>query len=265
MTQSAQISPESPRGFRLVVRQGRWGEPTAGCCPGYTQVNLVILPVKYAFHFLVFCQRNPKPCPILEVLEEGVWEPVQSAPGADVRTDCPRYRVFTEDGVEDRRDILGLWREDLVTFLLGCSFTFESALMEAGVPVRHVEEGRNVPMYKTSVPCRPAGPFRGELVVTMRPIPGPLVSKAVQITSRFPGVHGAPVHVGDPGSLGIKDLGKPDFGDPVSIRPGEVPVFWACGVTPQVALLRAKPSLAITHAPGHMLVTDVRDKDLALF
>lgn len=256
---------ESPREFRQMVREGRWQGPTAGCCPGHTQVNLVILPVEYAFHFLLFCQRNPKPCPVLEVLEEGVWEPTQSAQGADVRTDCPRYRVFREDGVEEREEILELWREDLVTFLLGCSFTFESALMEAGVPVRHVEEGRNVPMYRTSVACVPAGPFRGELVVTMRPVPGPLVSKAVQVTSRFPAVHGAPVHVGDPGLLGIRDLQKPDFGDPVSIRPGEVPMFWACGVTPQVALLNAKPSLAITHSPGHMLVTDLRDKDLAVF
>lgn len=256
---------ESPREFRQMVREGRWKGPTAGCCPGHTQVNLVVLPAEYAFHFLLFCQRNPKPCPVLEVLEEGMWEPILSAPGADVRTDCPRYRVFGKDGVEERGEILQLWREDLVTFLLGCSFTFEWALMEAGVPVRHVEEGRNVPMYRTSLPCLPAGPFKGEMVVTMRPVPGPLVSKAVQITSRFPGVHGAPVHVGDPGFLGIRDLQKPDFGDPVSIRPGEVPMFWACGVTPQVALLKAKPTLAITHAPGHMLVTDLRDRDLAVF
>lgn len=265
MNREAQTAPESPREFRRLVREGNWPGPTAGCCPGYTQVNLVILPAEYAFHFLLFCQRNPKPCPVLEVLEEGVWEPVQSAPGADVRTDCPRYRVFREDAVEERSDILELWKEDLVTFLLGCSFTFEAALMEAGVPVRHVEEGRNVPMYRTNLFCQPAGPFRGELVVTMRPIPGHLVSKAVQITSRFPGVHGAPVHVGDPGLLGIKDLQRPDFGDPVSIRPGEVPVFWACGVTPQVALLNAKPPLAVTHCPGHMLVTDLKDKDLAVF
>ncbi len=248
-----------------MVREGRWPRPTAGCCPGHTQLNLVILPAQYAFHFLLFCQRNPKPCPVLEVLEEGVWEPRQSAPAADVRTDCPRYKVFRTDRVEERGEILDLWREDLVTFLLGCSFTFESALMEAGVPVRHVEEGKNVPMFRTNVPCQPAGPFRGELVVTMRPTPGPLVSKAVQITSRFPGVHGAPVHIGDPGVLGIQDLQKPDFGDPVRIGPGEVPMFWACGVTPQVALLNAKPNLAITHSPGHMLVTDLRDRDLAVF
>lgn len=265
MSQPSTQVPASPREFRSWVRKGSWGGPTAGCCPGHTQVNLVILPVQHAFHFLLFCQRNPKPCPVLEVLEEGVWEPRQSAPGADIRTDCPRYRIFRKDTVEEAEEILEIWREDLVSFLLGCSFTFESALVEAEVPVRHVEEGKNVPMYKTNVPCQPAGPFRGELVVTMRPIPGPLVSKAVQITSRFPGVHGAPVHVGDPGLLGIRDLKKPDFGDPVSIRPGEVPVFWACGVTPQVALLNAKPTLAITHAPGHMLVTDLRDRDLAIF
>jgi uncharacterized protein YcsI (UPF0317 family) len=257
--------PARPEEFRHLVRQGKWARPTAGCCPGHTQVNLVILPVKYAFHFLLFCQRNPKPCPVLEVLEEGIWEPKLTAPGADVRTDCPRYRVFREGRVEEREDIVELWQEDLVSFLLGCSFTFESALIQAGVPVRHVEEGRNVPMYITNLPCEPAGPFRGELVVTMRPIPGRLVSKAVQVTSRFPGVHGAPVHVGDPGALGIEDLQRPDFGDPVSIRPGEVPVFWACGVTPQVALLNARPGLAMTHAPGHMLVTDLREEQLAVF
>ncbi len=257
--------PETPQEFRQLVREGKWAGPTAGCCPGHTQVNLVILPARYAFHFLVFCQRNPKPCPVLEVLEEGVWEPLYSAPGADVRRDVPRYRIFCGDLVEERNDIMEIWRDDLVSFLLGCSFTFEWALMEAGVPVRHVEEGKNVPMFKTKLPCLPAGPFRGEMVVTMRPIPGPLVSKAVQITSRFPGVHGAPVHVGDPGALGILDLQKPDFGDPVSVKPGEVPVFWACGVTPQVALLNARPELAITHAPGHMLVTDLREKDLAIF
>jgi len=225
---------------------------------------VVILPASLAFHFLLFCQRNPKPCPLLEVMEEGVAEPRRFAPGADIRTDVPLYRVFREGAWEEREEIRDLWREDLVTFLLGCSFSFEGALIQAGVPVRYIEENVNVSMYVTNIPCDPAGPFQGNMVVTMRPVPGHLVSRAVQVTSRFPGVHGAPVHVGDPGVIGIRDLGRPDFGDPVTIRPGEVPVYWACGVTPQVALQAAKPELAITHAPGYMLVTDRRDEELAV-
>ncbi|MGQ9857566.1 MAG: putative hydro-lyase [Thermodesulfobacteriota bacterium] len=259
------MSGLSPVEFRSMVRRGSWSRPTAGCCPGHTQANLVILPARYAFHFLLFCQRNPKACPVLEVVDEGLWEPARTAPGADIRTDCPKYRVFRGKEVEERPHIVDLWRDDLVSFLLGCSFTFEWALAAAGVPVRHIEEGRNVPMYVTNVPCEPAGPFRGNLVVTMRPIPGHLVSRAVQVTSRFPGVHGAPVHVGDPCYLGVRDLSKPDFGDAVTMRPGEVPVFWACGVTPQVALLNADLELAITHAPGHMFVTDMREEQLAVF
>jgi uncharacterized protein YcsI (UPF0317 family) len=186
------------------------------------------------------------------------------APGADIRTDVPRYRVFRGGAVEEREEIRGLWRPDLVTFLLGCSFTFEGALIQAGVPVRYIEENVNVSMYVTDIPCDSAGPFRGNLVVTMRPIPAGLVSRAVQVTSRYPGVHGAPLHIGDPAGIGILDLSRPDFGDPVTIRRGEVPVFWACGVTPQMALLEAKPELAITHAPGFMLVTDGRDESLAV-
>ncbi len=255
----------SPNELRQAIRSARWRGPTAGLCPGYTQVNLVILPQSLAFDFLLFCQRNPKPCPVLEVIEPGCTEPRRMAPGADVRTDCPAYRVFRGDRVTPADDVRDLWRPDLVTFLLGCSFTFEAALLEAGVPVRHLELGCNVPMFVTSVSCEPAGVFRGNLVVTMRPIPSDLVPKAVTVTARFPGVHGTPVHVGNPDRLGIRDLGAPDFGDPVEIRPGEVPVFWACGVTPQVALRNARPELAITHAPGKMLVTDVLDRSLAVF
>ncbi len=255
----------SPRALRDAIRTGKWRGPTAGLCPGRTQANLVILPKDLAFYFFLFCQRNPKPCPVLEVLDPGCWEPAATAPGADIRTDCPRYRVFRGDSVEERGDVRDLWREDFVTFLLGCSFTFEHALLQAGVPVRHVELGRNVPMYVTRVPCKPAGPFHGNLVVSMRPVPAALVSRAVQVTSRFPGVHGAPVHVGCPEELGIRDLARPDFGEPVDIRSGEVPVFWACGVTPQVALRNVRPELAITHAPGHMFVTDLRDGELAAF
>ncbi len=256
---------DDPRALRAAIRRGRWRKPTAGLCPGYTQVNLVAVPQDLAFWFLLFCQRNPRPCPVLEVLEAGLTEPLRMAPGADVRTDCPGYRVFRGDCVEERADVTDLWRDDMVTFLLGCSFTFEHGLLAAGVPVRHVEQGCNVPMYVTDRPCDPAGPFEGNLVVSMRPIPAHMVSRAVQVTSRFPGVHGAPVHVGAPEHLGIEDLGRPDFGDPVEVRPGEIPVFWACGVTPQLALRNARPEIAVTHAPGHMLVTDRRDEDFAAF
>lgn len=255
---------ETPQKLRLACREGRWRKPTAGLCPGHTQANVVIVPARYAFHFLLFCTRNPKPCPVLEVLEEGVWEAKRSAPGSDIRRDCPRYRVFSDGGSKEAEDISDFWREDLVTFLLGCSFTFEAALMKAGIPVRHIEEGKNVPMYVTNIQCDPAGPFSGPMVVTMRPIASHLVSKAVQVTSRFPGVHGAPIHIGDPNGLGIKSLDRPDFGDPVTLRKGEIPVFWACGVTPQVALLNAGLELAITHSPGHMFVTDLWDEDLAV-
>ncbi len=255
----------TPRELRSAIRRGDWKGPTAGCCPGHTQANLVIVPARYAFHFLLFCQRNPRPCPVLEVLEEGKWEPIRTAPGADIRTDIPKYRIFHDGKVEEAQRITEIWREDLVTFLIGCSFTFEAALIKAGIPVRHVEEGKNVPMYITNIPCEPAGPFRGPLVVTMRPIPATMVSRAVLVTSRFPTVHGAPIHVGDPLALGIEDLNKPDFGDAVTVKEGEVPVFWACGVTPQMAILAAGVDLAVTHAPGHMFVTDLLDEDLAHF
>lgn len=255
----------TPKELRLAIRRGQWRGPTAGCCPGHTQANVVILPKRYAFHFLLFCQRNPKPCPVLEVIEEGQWEPKRTAPGADIRTDVPKYRIFTDGEVREAEEISQVWRDDLVTFLIGCSFTFEAALQKAGIPVRHVEEDKNVPMYITNISCEPAGPFAGPLVVTMRPIAANIVSRAVLVTSRFPWVHGPPVHVGDPSALGIKDLNQPDFGDPVILEDGEVPVFWACGVTPQMALLGAKLDLAVTHAPGHMFVTDLLDEDLAYF
>jgi uncharacterized protein YcsI (UPF0317 family) len=255
----------TPADLRVAIRNGEWARPTPGCCPGYTQANVVIIPARYAFHFLLFCQRNPKPCPLLEVMEEGVYEPRTLAPGADIRTDCPGYRIFRGDSVEEAERITDLWQSDLVTFLLGCSFTFEQALLSAGVPVRHIEENRNVPMYISNRSCEPAGPFKGNMVVTMRPIPGHLVPLAVQVTGRYPGVHGAPVYIGDPEGIGIRDLREPDFGEAVTVRPGEVPVYWACGVTPQVALRSLQPDLAITHAPGHMFVTDRRDEEFAAY
>ncbi len=233
--------------------------------PGHVQANLVVLPRDLAFDFLLFTQRNPKPCPLLEVVEAGSTEPRQMAPGADLRTDVPRYRVY-RDGVlaDEPTDLTPYWSSDLVSFLIGCSFTFESALIEAGLPVRHVEQCTNVPMYITSLPTVPAGLFHGPMVVSMRPIPAAQVVRAVQVTSRFPAVHGAPVHIGDPSAIGIRDIAKPDLGDPVEIRAGEVPVFWACGVTPQAAAMASKPRLMLTHAPGHMFITDRRDAEFAV-
>jgi uncharacterized protein YcsI (UPF0317 family) len=233
--------------------------PTAGWAPGYAQANLVVLPREAAFDFMLFAQRNPKPCPVLDVTDPGSAV-TALAPGADLRTDLPGYLVW-EHGqiVAETADVTGYWRRDLVAFLIGCSFTFESALAAAGVPVRHVEQGRNVPMFVTNRPCRSAGSFSGPLVVSMRPVPPDLVATAVSVTARYPSVHGAPVHVGSPAALGIADLSKPDYGDPVVFADGDVPVFWACGVTPQAALANARPAFAITHAPGHMFITDVPD------
>ncbi|MCI0455866.1 MAG: putative hydro-lyase [Gemmataceae bacterium] len=249
-----------------VRRQARTGEltgPTPGLALGHVQANLVVVPRELAFDFLLFCQRNPKPCPLLDVTEPGDPEPRLVAPGADLRTDVPRYRVYRHGELTDEPpDLLGLWRDDLVGFLLGCSFTFESALLQAGVPVRHVEMNCNVPMYRTNLMSRPAGLFRGPMVVSMRPLTPAQAVRAVQVCSRFPRAHGAPVHIGNPSAIGIRDLDRPDFGDPVEVRPGEVPVFWACGVTPQAVAMEARPPLLITHKPGHMFVTDLRDTDL---
>lgn len=230
---------------------------------GFVQANLVVVPRELAFDFLLFCQRNPKPCPLLDVTEPGDPEPKTVAPGADLRTDVPRYCVY-ENGqcVEEPTDLKAHWRPDFVGFLLGCSFTFENALLAAGLPVRHIEEKCTVPMYRTKIPCRPAGNFHGPLVVSMRPMTMAQAIRAVQVCDRFPRAHGAPVHIGDPSAIGIRDIAKPDFGDMVTKRPGEVPVFWACGVTPQAVAMAARPPLLITHKPGHMFVTDLRDTDL---
>ena len=248
---------------RRLAREGQVDGPTPGLALGFVQANLVVVPRELAFDFLLFCQRNPKPCPVIEVVEAGKVEPA-CAPGADLRTDLPRYRVYRDGKLaEERTDVRALWREDLVSFLIGCSFSFEEALAAAVVPLRHVEAGCNVPMYRTSVSTAPAGRFRGPLVVSMRPIPASLVPRAVQVTGRFERVHGAPVHAGAPEALGIRDLARPDFGDPVEIRDGEIPVFWACGVTPQAAALASGLPFCITHAPGHMFVTDLVNGELA--
>lgn len=255
----------TPAEARAAIREGRWRGPTAGLVPEYVQANLVVLPRDLAFDFMRFCQRNPKPCPLLDVTEVGSPHPPLLAPEADLRYDVPRYRVYREGRLEaEVTDLSEWWQDDMVAFLLGCSFTFEAALIAAGIPVRHIEEGVNVPMFVTNIPCRPAGVFHGPLVVSMRPIPYEQVPRAVQVTSRFPGVHGAPVHIGDPSLIGISDLAKPDYGDAVSIREGEVPVFWACGVTPQAVALETKPPLLIAHAPGHMFISDVKSEDLAV-
>lgn len=233
--------------------------PTAGWCDGFTQANLVAVPRELAWDVLLFAQRNPRPCPVLDVLEPGAVDGPLFC--GDVRTDVPLYRVFVDgEQVAETPDAREWWREDLVAFLIGCSFTFERALGAAGVPVRHVEQGVNVPMYRTSWRCRSAGALSGPLVVSLRYVPAALVGTAVAVTSRYPAVHGAPVHVGDPRELGIADLDAPDHGDAVRPEPGDVPVFWACGVTPQAAIAESRPALAITHAPGHMLVTDARDE-----
>lgn len=230
--------------------------PTSGWAPGFTQTNVVVLPREWAFDMLLFAQRNPQPVPLLDVTDPGAVSTVL-APDADLRTDLPRYRVW-RDGelVDEPTDVVDLWTDDLVTFLIGCSFSFERALLDAGIPVRNIEQGRNVSMYRTDVACRPAGRLSGPLVVSMRPIPASLVATAVQVTARMPEAHGAPVHVGSPASLGVTDLDAPDYGDPVEAHEGDVPVFWACGVTPQAALMASRPPFAITHAPGHMFITD---------
>jgi uncharacterized protein YcsI (UPF0317 family) len=248
---------------RERVRRREHTGPTAGLALGYVQANLVVLPRDLAFEFLLFCQRNPRPCPLLDVTEVGSPVPRLCAPDGDLRTDVPRYRLFRHgELVDEPVDIKSLWAPDSVGFLIGCSFTFENALLEAGLPVRHIEAGSNVPMYRTSIACQPAGVFHGPMVVSMRPMPPAQAIRAVQVCSRFPRAHGAPVHVGDPAAIGVRDLARPEFGDPVEVRPGEVPVFWACGVTPQAVVMQARPAQCITHKPGHMFVTDWRDTDL---
>ena len=262
---TVQTWPKTPQEARSLIRSGQWKGVTAKVAQGHTQANLAIVPRGLAFDFLLFCQRNPKPCPLLEVVEMGEFEPRHIAPGADLRTDLPMYRVFKSgELVAEVDEISGWWRDDLVSFLLGCSFTFESALVNAGISLRHWEEGKSVPMYVTNVETEPAGGFSGPMVVSMRPIHRSQVIRAVQVTSRYPLVHGAPVHIGDPSAIGIDDITWPDYGDPTEIRNDEVPVFWACGVTPQAVALKAKPSFMITHAPGHMFVADLRDEELAI-
>lgn len=263
MTEHRSSTPGEAELIRRKIRSGEITGQTSGMAPGFAQGNLVVLPLAWAEDFLTFCLANPKPCPLLAVGKTG--DP--SLPGAganiDIRSDLPSYRVYRNGQfAEEVADCSHLWREDFVSFLIGCSFSFEWALINAGIGIRHIELGSNVPMYRTNIACTSAGPYRGNIVVSMRPMSPANAIRAVQITSEMPQVHGAPVHFGDPSLIGISDLTKPDYGESVPVREGEVPVFWACGVTPQVALMEAKPPIAITHSPGYMLITDIRDEAL---
>ncbi len=256
---------QNPVLLRERIRKGQWRRSTAGLCAGFVQANLVILPKEFAFDFTLFCLRNPRPCPILEILEAG--DPIvrETARNADVRTDLPGYRVFQNGELtEEVVDITQYWRDDLVTYLIGCSYTFEEALVRGGVPIRNYIQGKDPAIYISNIRCRPAGVFSGPMVVTMRPIPSHLVSRAVQITSLFPRTHGAPVHIGDGKGIGIPDLAKVDFGEIPIIEEGEIPVFWGCGVTPQMVALESKIPFMITHKPGHMFVGDLRIEEVAI-
>ncbi|MDD5969941.1 MAG: putative hydro-lyase [Candidatus Fimousia sp.] len=252
-----------PWEVRKLIREGKITVPTSGMCAGYAQANLAILPKELAYDFLLFTQRNPKPCPILEVSDVGSRELKYIAKNCDIATDFPKYRVYEKGELKgEYTSVEDFWRDDLVSFLIGCSFSFESELIEAGIEMRHNTMGCNVPMYITNIETVPAGIFHGPMTVSMRPIPYDQIVRAVTVSGTMPQVHGTPVHIGDPAAIGIKDINKPDFGDPVEIKDGEVPVFWACGVTPQSVLMNVKPEFVITHSPGHMLITDVKNVDL---
>lgn len=253
-------SKMQPKEVRTLIREGKITGQTSGMCDGYAQGNLIVLPKEYAYDFLLFAQRNPKSCPILEVGDMGSRLVKKMAECGDIATDIPKYRVW-ENGVltGEYTEVSRFWRDDFVYFLIGCSFSFEGELLAADVPVRHIEEGKNVPMYLTNIDCEEAGIFHGKVVVSMRPMPAEQVIRAVSITSSMPRVHGAPIHIGDPEKIGIKDISKPDFGESVTIKNGEIPVFWCCGVTPQSVVMSSKPSVAISHAPGHMFITDVKN------
>ncbi|MFT5482624.1 MAG: hypothetical protein ACI9GW_001275 [Halieaceae bacterium] len=256
---------ETPAELRQRIRCGDYLSNTSGAAAGYVQCNIVILPAAWATDFLRFCQLNPKPCPLIASSANPGETGLPSLGDIDIRSDVPSYRVFRHgELVEELNDVTHLWRDDLVTFALGCSFSFEEALLADGLDVRNISEGVNVPMYRSNISCEPAGAFSGNMVVSMRPFVAADAIRAVQICTRFPSVHGAPVHLGDPALIGIEDIRVPDFGDAVTINETEMPVFWACGVTPQVALEQARPEFCITHTPGCMLVTDVRNSQLAV-
>lgn len=261
---SASIAPRGYAGIHEAIRTGRYAGHTSGHAPGHVQGNVVILPTALANDFLRFCQRNPKPCPLLAVSEPGDPRLPDLGGDIDIRTDVPLYRVWRMgELVEEISDIRALWSADLVAFVLGCSFSFEQALLDSGIPLRHIERDHNVAMYRTNLPTRPAGGFAGPMVVSMRPMTPADAIRAIQITARMPNVHGAPVHLGDPSLIGIADIDRPDFGDPVEIRAGEIPVFWACGVTPQAIVMESRPEFCITHAPGSMLITELLNQQFS--
>lgn len=257
----------TPAATRAMIRRGELNSNTSGLCPGFVQCNLVILPADWAEDFLRFCQLNPKPCPLIAMsANPGDSNIVEVGQDFDVRTDLPKYRIW-EDGqlIREVTDITEVWSDQLATFLIGCSFSFEEALLADGLEIRNLSEGKNVPMYNTSINCKPAGRFGSNMVVSMRPFRPADAIRMIQICSRFPSVHGAPIHFGDPAAIGINDIGKPDYGDAVTINDGEVPVFTACGVTPQAAIMQAKPPFCITHSPGCMAITDIPNSHLAIF
>lgn len=255
----------TPAEARELIRKKELNVQTSGIAEGHVQGNLAILPKENALDFLIFAQRNPKACPILDVTDIGDPEPKIVAPGADIRYDIPKYRIYKKgELIKEVDSIEEYWNENMVGFIIGCSFSFEKAMLSAGIPVRHIEDKHNVPMYLTNIDTVPAGPFHGKMVVSMRPIPEDQIVRAVTVTSRFPSVHGSPVHIGNPESIGIKDINKPDFGEKSEIKEGEVPVFWACGVTPQSIAMTSKPEIMITHAPGHMLICDPIDEDYSV-
>ena len=255
-----------PSEARKLFREEKYIGYTAGWCRGYTQAGLVVLEEEDAFDFLLFCSRNPKPCPILDVTEIGSPDPRGIAPNADIRYDLPCYNVYKYgESVEEPRNIESYWNDSMVAFMIGCSFSFEDALLKAGIPLGHIDAGTNTGVYNTNIECRSAGKFSGNMAVSMRPIPGKLVARAVTITSRLPNVHGAPVFIGDPRDIGIKNLYEPEWGDPPIMNPGDVPVFWACSITPQVVAINSKPKIMITHLSANMFISDVPAESLSIF
>ena len=257
---------DSALAVRQAVRSGQWTQHTSGLAPSHVQGNVVILPRAQAEDFLRYCQRNPRPCPLLAMSEPGDPRLPRLGADLDIRSDVPRYRVWRHgELIDEPTDVRSLWRDDLVSFVIGCSFSFEQALLDEGLAMRHIDQNKNVAMYRTNIETQPAGAFAGPMVVSMRPLRAAAAIRAIQVTSRFPDVHGAPVHLGDPRLIGIDDLSRPDYGDAVDVLDDELPVFWACGVTPQAALAAARPEFCITHAPGAMLVTDLLNRQLASF
>lgn len=258
-------SPGSGHAARIAIREGAHRGSTAGLAPGYVQGNLAILPQTLAADFLRFCQLNPKPCPLIGTSAPGDPRVPELGADLDIRTDLPRYRVWKNgELVAEPETLRDFWRDDLVSFVIGCSFSFEEALMADGIEICHIARGCNVPMFRTSIETQAAGPFHGPMVVSMRPLKPADAIRAVQITTRFPAVHGAPVHIGKPELIGIKDVMKPDYGDAVPVNADELPVFWACGVTPQSVIATVKPEFCITHYPGSMLVTDRKNSEFAM-